>query len=249
MTDIQPIDSAFTGGLLRLVPMDGDRLSLVLPGTAADAGRLTDSLPVTIIIIITTILLIASLRRIVELAPSIAGCALRWKENMNLEDSVLLSISRDRLYLILILPFCILVSDRGLYSPGFIQGLPPVYGFAATTGIFLLYLMLRKASAWCFRGRKVNIKTYTFATRTFRTFFIITAAITLVTSGIMSVADVPDDTARAVLLCETAFIYMLSILRETQIFGHSCSLISAILYLCALEFLPTGILVATAIVL
>ena len=27
MTDIQPIDSAFTGGLLRLVPMDGDRLS------------------------------------------------------------------------------------------------------------------------------------------------------------------------------------------------------------------------------
>ena len=198
---------------------------------------------------VLTIICIANVRTFANMIPSFSGCLFRWKENLYIEDSMTLSMNRNRLFYILIIPFCLVVSGYGLYEPDAIAALPRTAHFLSVTGAVILYLLLKYALSWIVRNGRMNEKTYRTAVRTFRTFFIITAAITLVTSGIMSVADVPDDTARTVLLCETAFIYMLSILRETQIFGHSCSLISAILYLCALEFLPTGILVATAIVL
>lgn len=249
MTDIQPIDSAFTGGRLMLIPQEDFQSATAAAGNAIHAPGLTDSLPVTILIIILTLVCIANLRTFIRTMPSLVACMVRWKENVNLENSVMLSLSRDRVFHILVIPFCILATSRGLYSPEFLAGMEPVYGFLATTGIFLLYLLLRKTLAWIFRSKKMNQKTYSFAARSFRTFFIIIAVVTLATSGIMHAINAPESISRQILLYEIALVYLLFMFRKTQIFNNSCSLISAILYLCALEFLPTGILAATAIVL
>lgn len=249
MTDIQPIDSAFTGGVTGLVPLDGTFSGYTVPDPVQTVPDLAGSLPVTIAIILSTVVCIASLRTYISIIPSVAGCVSRWKGIINLEDNVLLSISRDRIFYILILPFCILASSCRLYDPEFMQRLQPGYSFLVTTGIFLGYLLLRKTLAVIFQGKKVNTKTYTYATHSFRTFFIITVSINLLSSWILGIFGVSEELSGRILLYEGAAVYLLFMLRKTQIFKNSCSLISAILYLCALEFLPTGILVATAIVL
>ena len=249
MAGTQPVDSAFTGGVLHLVPLDGTAVTSHQSYASVQDTPLTGTLPVSILIIISTVICIASLRKYVNLVPSLAGCMVRWKENINLEDSVPLSRSRDYIFYILAIPFCILASCSRMYCPELLSGLPPQLYFASVTGVFILYLCLRKSAFWIFRGRRASEKTYRYAAKSFRTFFIAAATTALATAGIMGIDDAGQDLTGKVLLYETGFFYVLFLVRKTQIFKNYCSLFTAILYLCALEFLPTGILVATAIVL
>jgi hypothetical protein len=64
----------------------------------------------------------------------------------------------------------------------------------------------------------------------------------------MGLLDIPDADVRNAMLWVSAFIYALFLIRKTQIFSTSCSIFAAFLYLCALEMIPTGILVVSAII-
>ena len=248
MTGIQPIDSAFTGGSLGLVPLSEDLSPEVGICLNDQAQALSGYLPVTVIIMVFTIICIASIRTYVNMIPSFAGCLFRWKENINLEDSPMLCIYRNRIFLVLAVPFCILAASYRLYDPGFLSGLAPVPYFLAVTGVFLAYLGIRTALAWGLRSRKMDGKAYKAAANSFRTFFIIAATVLLVTSGLLEILSVESLLSRRILLVEAALAYAVLLVREAQIFKNYRSVLSAILYLCALEILPTGILVATAIV-
>lgn len=247
MTEIQPIDSAFTGGYLGLAPLSGCISPDPMPGD--EALPLTGTLPVSVLIMAFTVLCIANIRTFTDMAPSFAGCLFRWKENMNLEDSALSCISRNRIYWILVVPFCILAASYRLYAPEFLSGLAPLPYFFAVCGIFAAYLGLRTALFRAVRGRKINAKAYKAAIHTFRTFFIIIATVLLAVSGVLEAVSADESLSKQILLYTGALLYAVLLIREVQIFRNYCSVLSAILYLCALEFLPTGILVASAIVL
>lgn len=249
MTDIQPIDSAFTGGRLEMTPLSGDFIPFLHAGRQAEAVTLTGTVPMTVLIIICTLVCLADIRSFINLTPSFAGCIVRWKENINLENSVMLRIARDRIFYTLAVPFCILAASYGIYRPTLLQTLPPVLYFLCVTAAFTVYLGIRALFSRLFRGRKMNIRIYTAATHSFRTFFIIMTAVMLATSGILKATGAGEDLSRDILLYEAALSYGLFLLRKTQIFINSCSVFTSIYYLCALEFLPTGILVATALVL
>lgn len=242
-----PVDSAFTGG----------RLCMQQPSDAyyyTGSGTLKESFfnggtIVSLAIILSTIACMANIRRLVNLIPSLAGCMVRWKESINLEDSAQLSRTRDRVWVVLIVPYCLIAAGYRLYSPDFLDNLPDSLYFLAVSAAAGIYLGLRRVTEWALKGRKAPAKTYATAAGAFRTFFIIISVTALLTAGIMKLADTPLHVAHDILLYETALLYMLFLLRKTQIFANSCSLISAILYLCALEFFPTGILIASATVL
>ncbi len=248
MSAIQPVDSAFTGGTMELIPLSGDIPPQNVPAAEGEAS-IHGSPVISAVIMVSILLCIASARTFVNMLPTLAGCFFRWKESLNIENSLMLNIGRNRLFLVLIIPFCLIVSGYRLYDPGAVSSLPQPFHFMAVTGAMLLYLALKDILSLALRSSRMNEKAYKAAVHTFRTFFVVVTSAMLVTAGALEIFSASGSLAKHVLIYETALIYTVCMVREAQIFKNTRSVFSAILYLCALEILPTGILVATAIVL
>jgi hypothetical protein len=198
--------------------------------------------------LISLLVMMMILRTLVEVFPSLMACLIRSKESINLEASVQLSRSRTVLAVCLIVPFCLLVWQRGLYTPAFMEGYGDNIGLGITFGVFLAYLLTRKIMEFIIRRKVRNSKTYEAACKAGLTFFSILTLVLLATGGIMSVLDTPADVVKSAMLWISACIYLIFILRKTQILISSASFFAAFLYLCALELIPTGALAASAII-
>jgi len=188
------------------------------------------------------------LRRLLNIFPSLLACLTRGKESLNLEASVKLSRDRDALALAMIVPFCLVAVMYRLYSPGFIEGFSENETVGIYFAVFLLYVLLRLLMTWLFRPHRMQQKVYSAAAKASSSFFIIGTLILLAMGGIMDLFNVQDSDVRSAMLWVSALIYAVFLLRKTQIFSTSCSVFVAFLYLCALEMIPTGILVVSAII-
>ena len=201
-----------------------------------------------ILALISTLTSILLLRRMVNIFPSLMGCTIRWKESVNLEASVKHSLDRDMLAIAMILPFCLVADRFRLYAPDFMSCLAPSIRLALTIGIFTGYILIRTLISKMVRPHKMQPKTYRTAERAAFTFFIILTIILLAMGGVMSFIKMNESVIRTAMLCVSALIYVLFMLRKLQIFASGCSFFAAFLYLCALEIVPTGVLVASAII-
>ena len=186
------------------------------------------------------------LKKIVNVIPSLIGCLVRWQECLNLEDSMRLSGDRNIVAVFLTVPFCLCAAEFRLYDPLFLGGLQPAAYFGCICGIFAGYCLLRMLAAVMVRRTKVPEKTFKAANRSSFSFFCIMSAAVLAAGGICSFAGISADTCRTVLLYVMLGVYAVSIVRKLQIFSNCCSFLTAFLYLCVLEILPTGILVTSA---
>lgn len=199
----------------------------------------------TIASIFITILL---LRRFVEVIPSILACAIRWKESINLEASVKLSIDRNLMATGMFIPFCLVAAEYRLYDPSFMHDFDKTEVLGATAGIAVIYILFRKAASVLFRPNRMNRKIYSIGDKASYTFFILLTLALLIVSGIVLLTGLPFASARSAMLWVSAITYAIFIIRKTQIFASSCSVFTAILYLCALEFIPTGTLIVSALI-
>lgn len=188
------------------------------------------------------------LNRLVNIFPSLVACTMRWKENINLEASVKHSLDRDMLAAAMVIPFCLVADDFGLYAPKFMEGLGENTHLALTIGIFAAYCIIRVLLSKMLRPHKMSPKTYKTAGRASFTFFIILTLLLLALGGIMRFIDIDPVITRNAMLCVSAFIYALFLLRKLQIFNLGGSFFAGFLYLCALEILPTGILIIPALI-
>jgi peptidoglycan/LPS O-acetylase OafA/YrhL len=188
------------------------------------------------------------LRRLVNILPSLMACLFRGKENLNLEASVKLSLDRDALALAMIIPFCLTACRYKMYSPGFLQGLSDNAYLGICFGVFFVYMILRFIMNWIFRPKKMPKKVYSAAGKASYSFFIIYTLLILAIGAVYGLLDMPEADVRSAMLWVSAAIYALFLIRKTQIFSSSCSIFTAFLYLCALEMIPTGILVVSAII-
>ena len=91
-------------------------------------------------------------------------------------------------------------------------------------------------------------KTYSASHKASYSFFIIYTLVLLAIGAVMGVLDSSDAEIKNAMLWVSVSIYALFLIRKTQIFSTSCSIFMAFLYLCALEILPTGILVVSAMI-
>lgn len=201
-----------------------------------------------LLVLFSFLIVLLLLRRLVNIMPSLMACMIRGKESLNLEASVKLSLDRDALALAMIIPFCLVAFRYRLYSPGFIEEMADVSLLGIYFGVFVVYLFLRFLMTWLFRPQKLPKKTYVAADKASRSFFIVYTLLLLAMGGIFGLADVQDSVSRDAMLWVSAFMYLLFLLRKTQIFSTSCSVFAGFLYLCALEMIPTGILVVSAII-
>ena len=201
-----------------------------------------------ILAIISLVIVLMTLRRLVGVFPSLMACLIRWKESVNLEDSVQLSIDRNILALALFIPFCLTAWRFDLYVPAFADGLDETAGLGVIIGIVLLFASVRKTLEFFLRPKKNNGKAYQAACRASRTFFSLLTLALLAMGSVMTFVDVPAETITSAMLWVSAAIYLIFIIRKTQILMSSASFFAAFLYLCALEIIPTGAIIASAIV-
>lgn len=198
--------------------------------------------------ILSFLVVLLLLKRLVNIFPSLVACLWRGKENINLEASVKLAIDRNIIAMAMIVPFCLTACRFRLYDPSFTEGMSENAYLGICFGVFLLYLLLRQIVLWLFRPKSMPKKTYGTAAKASYTFFAILTLVLLAMGGILSFIDVDVHVVRTAMLWVSAVIYALLLLRKLQIFTLSCSVFAAFLYLCALEMIPTGILIVSALI-
>ncbi|MBR5834154.1 MAG: DUF4271 domain-containing protein [Bacteroidales bacterium] len=201
-----------------------------------------------ILSLISLFVMMFALRTLVEVFPSLMACLIRAKESINLEASVQLSRGRNILSVCLALPFFLVVWQRELYMPSFMDSLDENLRFCVIIGIFLTLVLLRMMLERIMKPKTVNSKTYATACKTDRTFFSLLTLILLAMGGIMSIFSTPADVVTSAMLWVSAAIYLIYIRRKTQILTSSASFFASFLYLCALDLIPTGAVVASAII-
>lgn len=198
--------------------------------------------------LISVIVVMIFLKTIVEILPSVLACLIRWKENINIEASVRLSRDRDFSAIAMLLPFCLTVFRFRIYNPDFISNLPDSPRLWAIIGIFSAYLLIRKAATLMVHPRRMPQKTLSATEKSANTYFILLTLILLLVDSTCSFFDATQNAIRLTSLWLSSLIYGLYLIRKLQIFASSCSLFTAFLYLCALEILPTGILVISDVI-
>lgn len=198
--------------------------------------------------LISVLSIIVMLRTIVSIIPSVMACLIWWKENINIELSVKLGRARDMTAAAMVLPFCLTAFRFRLYDPGFVSVMTDDSRLWTLIAIFTLYALVRHLAFRLARSQSIPSKTYTAADKASYTFFILLTLILLSTGGITSFAGMSPVLVKIIMLWLSALIYGLYLVRKVQIFASSCSLFAAFLYLCALEILPTGILVVSDVI-
>lgn len=202
-----------------------------------------------ILAIISTVSVIILMRRLLNIYPSLLACIIRWKESINLEASVKHSLDRNMFAVAMIIPFCLIVYRFGIYSPAFMEGINETFSLLIIIGIFGAYFALRRAMIRIMRPKKMNPKTYKAAICCAYTFFIILTLTMFFVGGIMALLKTDPIVTRTAIIWLSAIIYGIYIFRKTQIFTSSCSIFRGFLYLCGLEIFPTGVLIASALIL
>ena len=198
--------------------------------------------------LISVIVVMIFLKTIVEILPSVLACLIRWKENINIEASVRLSRDRDFSAIAMLIPFCLTIFRFRIYNPDFISNLPDSPRLWAIIGIFSAYLLIRKAATLMVHPRRMPQKTLSATEKSANTYFILLTLILLLVDSTCSFFDATQNAIRLTSLWLSSLIYGLYLIRKLQIFASSCSLFTAFLYLCALEILPTGILVISDVI-
>ena len=145
----------------------------------------------------------------------------RWKPNVILEDSVQTTGTRDLLSLSFILPVCI-VTDYFLMPQS-----------------NMLAVLIAFAGYWLY---KYIVAKWTRAKRVDLSFLVVMGTILIITGLALSLIDLDRELEKNIILGVMGFFFFFQIIREIQFFRTKCRPFRTFLYLCALEFLPLGIL-------
>ena len=201
-----------------------------------------------ILALVSLLFVIVLLKRLVGIFPSLTSCMARWKENVNLQHSLKTRTDRDLLAASMCIPFVLTAFRFRMYCPDFMLGFGEDARLGLTFGIFAAYIALRAACRYIFRFHKTPTTIFETATESVRTYFIPLTLLMIAIGGILSLTDVPISHIRTAMFWVSGAMYIVFLIRKTQIFHSSCSFFVSFLYLCALEILPTGVLIASAVI-
>ena len=197
-----------------------------------------DCLANRIAVVALLLLMLIELADFLRTVPKIWDCVQMWRANIGLEHSISTARSRNNAAITVALGW-ILVADRyGIYPAAWIDSLAYGWSAAALLGVVIL----------CAPKRMHGDDLQALHKAMF-TYFIPSGLIMMLTAGAMSVAGCRDALVCMVLQYELLVFWLFAIIRTAQILSSKQSILATILYLCGLEFLPAGAVVATAVLL
>lgn len=223
---------------------------LLLPTVPEDTVPMPVSgLPLAgeIMMILFILLALALMGNFISIIPHLADSILRARGSTALEGSVRVSRDRNLIALVFLIPAVLIIYRYNLYYPDFVKEMQPNARLLATMGVFLGYLLLRYLLFAWFKPRRND--AYTMSYRAGYSFFILMSLVAFFTLGVLSLFNASDPTVRGFILVEVILFYAVYFFRRGQILSTSCSPFTTFLYLCALELLPTGAFVASAVIL
>ena len=240
---IAPMQDAFTAGDL---VMTVDIVNAV--GQAVPAWG---SFPLNRWLIVASVVLFAlSLGSFYHIFPHLFKCHTRWRWNFTLEASMQLARMRNFFAFMMITPFCLIVSRYDILQIDIIkQYVPREWMTGAIIGVLLLYMLVRLMTYGMISSRSRQSNTITVAHKTSINFFVVLTLLMVLTTGILFANGAEEGTFRTAILLEMVVLYVVMILWEGEILLGSCNPLTTFLYLCALEFVPTGLLIAANICL
>jgi len=224
---------------------------LLLPDTppeAVEAAGSGFSQIASLLVAVSVLLFLLSLRSFLNVLPYLADSVLRARGSAALENSVRVSRDRNFVAAVLLLPAILLAYRYRLYDIAFFDTLSPDFRILAVAGVFIAYLLLRYILYRWFEPQRRR-EDYQMAYAGGFTFFILLMILVLPTVGFLYVFGASDMTVKTFLLVETGIMYLLYLLRNAQILSGFCKPLTTFLYLCALELLPAAVLVLSAAIL
>lgn len=259
----KPMEEAFRSGTL-VMP---DQVQRIGEGLATAWG---DQPLNWVLVIVSAFAFAFSLPSLYHIFPHIAKCFSRWRWNFTVEASLQLSRTRDAFALLCVIPFCLIVSRYRLVGgalPGDMTIGPPAGGSLlsgridllsrvpeawftlAVLGVFVAYYLLRTVTYLLLETRFFNAGAFQVARKAERNFFVSLTFILLAGTGILYAFKAAEGTIRLFLWIATGAVYLVFLVRKSEILASVCNPLSTFLYLCGLEFLPTGLLIAACLLL
>ena len=205
-------------------------------------------LSVSILVGVFVVLMILLLRTFMQLLPFITDSLMRARGSNALENSIKVSRDRNTIAMVMMLPAFLLAFRYRLYDPSFVAA------YTGDTRLWLIgacltgYLVLRLVIYLLLKPRR-RYEQYQKAHHASYTFFIILVLLALFIAGVLSLFKVEDELMRMVLYVEIAVVYLVFLIRRSQILSLSCNHFRTFLYLCALELIPSAALILSAVLL
>ena len=224
---------------------------LLMPDTPPEAVATVGeglSLAASLLVAVSVLLFLLALRNFLNVLPYLSDSILRARGSAALENSVRVSRDRNLVAAVFLVPAILLIYRYRLYDLAWFDTLSPDMRLAAVAGVFVAYLFLRFLMYRWLRPRR-RYDDYQMAYRAGFTFFILLMMLALLTVGVCYILHLSDLTIKTILLVETGVMYLLYVFRRGQILSMSCNSLTTFSYLCALELLPTALLVASAVIL
>ena len=188
------------------------------------------------------------LREIGKLFGVLAGCLVRSRGNLEIEHSLSTARSRNNVALLLGLVFLVVADRYNLYNPSFIAPWSePWLRFGELTGVAAAYLLLRRILHSIILGighKRMNSEACSAVRHGLFNYFICFMLLSLPTICLVCIFNLPDNAARMILWAELALLWLVALTREYHILQSNFSGLPTILYLCGLEIIPAGALVA-----
>ncbi len=199
--------------------------------------------------VLFTVLMMLSLRSALQVLPHLMRCLGRWKANVEIEDSLQLSRSRNWIAFLLFVPLCMVAFHHKMYTPDFLLALPPLWQFPAVVGVMTAYVLLRTFLNWQLEQGARGSRTFQAANRSFFNYMILLFVLLGGLGLVLSLTRLPQAAVTRILWLAALAFYLLSVVRRGQIFSSVCNPFITFLYLCGLEFFPTAALVVSAVLL
>lgn len=237
-----PVSEAFRSGIL-VMPQD-------IVSTAAETVTGWSGIGVNgWFIALSALAVVIDIRGLYYILPDLSRCITRWRWNITAENSMQFSRERDIFALLTLLPVTVICSRFGLIRPRMFSAIPEAWHTPAVLGILLAYLLTRIVIYGSLRQKARRVTYWQVAHSMDGNFLILFAMLASVTAAVLWAIGLNDLIIRYALIAEAAFSYLLLLAHKNQILGSSCNPFATFLYLCALEILPTGLLVISMMAL
>ncbi|MCR5004150.1 MAG: hypothetical protein K5984_07245 [Bacteroidales bacterium] len=239
-TEILPVDEALRSGYIVLDQAIGEPTRYSVWGSDPF---------MEVLIVAATIFTLLNIRNLITIFPLLIESLIHWRGCLNIESSVRTIRARDIVGASLILPFCLLCDYFDILTPSFKEGLSASLSILVTIGLFLLWLIVRILMTYIIQPSRRTRDTWTSAANSPNSFFILATLAIFIASSVMHLTGYDDYLIHKAIIIIITFFYAVSIIRKAQILGSAYGGLSIILYLCALEILPTGLLLAACTLL
>ena len=238
----RPMEEAFRSG------------TLVMPDEAVRAGQAVGSAwgeyPLNWGLIIAAALAFAfNIPNLYRIFPHLAKSFSRWRWNFTIEASLQLARTRDLVALLCIVPFCLVLGRYRLVGMDLFRFVPEAWHTLAILALMLVWYFVRSLIYLLMETRAVNPGTFQVARRAERNFFIILTFVLLAVAGICYCFGAPDSSVRRMLYIAIGVVYTVFLVIKGEILKSVCNPLATFLYLCGIELIPAGILIAACLCL